>query len=149
MLKLSDLKPAKGSKKNRKRVGRGESSGTGGTAGRGHKGQNSRAGGGVRTGFEGGQTPIYRRSPKNRGFNNIFKKEFAIINLEDLNVFADGTEVTLQLLKEKGMISNRLNYLKILGKGDLSKKLSIKADKISKSAEGKLQKAGAKVELIK
>lgn len=148
MLKLEDLKPAEGSVKTRKRVGRGDASGTGGTAGRGHKGQNSRSGGGTRPGFEGGQTPLYRRLPKKRGFNNIFKKEYATFNLSDLNRFEDGTEVTLELLKEKRLVDKKINLLKILGNGEITSKISIKANKVTKSAEEKLKKASIKVEIL-
>jgi large subunit ribosomal protein L15 len=150
MVSLKDLKPEEGSVKKRKRVGRGDASGTGGTAGRGHKGQNSRSGGSTRPGFEGGQTPLYRRIPKKRGFNNIFKKEYALLNISDLNKFEDGAEVDLSFLKDLGLVKKSVNLLKILGDGDVSKKISIvKVNKISKTAEAKLKKAAIKVEIIK
>lgn len=148
MVKLSELKPAEGSVKTKKRVGRGDSSGQGGTAGRGHKGQNSRSGGSTRTGFEGGQTPLYRRYPKKRGFNNMFAKEYAVINISDLNAFSDGDIVSIDLLKEKDMISNKYKYLKILGEGEVTAKVSVKAHKLSKTAQEKLEKAKIKVEII-
>lgn len=148
-MKLQDLRPNQGSTKNRTRVGRGDASGTGGTAGRGHKGQKSRSGGNVRPGFEGGQTPLYRRVPKKRGFNNLFKKDFAILNVCDLKQFADGTVITLEYLKENQIIKRNHDLLKILGNGELDKKdLTIKANKISEAAAQKLQKAGVKVEII-
>lgn len=149
MLRLEDLKPQEGSVKQRKRVGRGDASGTGGTAGRGHKGQNSRSGGSTRTGFEGGQTPLYRRIPKKRGFNNRFKKEFATLNLAELNIFEDGTVIDLEYLKDKKLANSKMKYLKILGNGEIEKKVAIKAHKVTKTAELKLQKAGIKVEIIK
>ncbi|MBS4537337.1 50S ribosomal protein L15 [Clostridium sp. D2Q-11] len=147
-MKLHELRPNKGgSTKNRKRLGRGTATGQGKTSGRGENGQNSRSGGGVRPGFEGGQLPIYRRLPK-RGFTNIFATKYAIVNLEDLNRFEDGTEVTPQLLKELGVIKKLEDGVKVLGNGELNKKLTIKAHKFSKSAAEKIEAIGGKVEVI-
>jgi large subunit ribosomal protein L15 len=147
-MKLHELKPNKGAVKNRKRLGRGTATGQGKTAGRGQDGQNSRSGGGTRPGFEGGQMPLYRRIPK-RGFSNYpFKKVWTIINLEELNRFEEGTEVTPQLLKETGMIKKINDGLKILGDGQLEKKLTIKAHKFSQSAIEKIEAAGGKAEVI-
>lgn len=135
--------------KKRKRVGRGMSSGHGKTSGRGQKGQKARAGKGARVGFEGGQTPLYRRLPK-RGFTNIFAKEFAIINVEDLNRFKDNTEVTPELLIDEGLVKKGRvkDGIKILGNGDLDKKLIVTAHKFSKSAVEKIEAAGGKVKVI-
>ncbi|RKD25421.1 LSU ribosomal protein L15P [Caminicella sporogenes DSM 14501] len=146
-MKLHELRPAKGAVKNRKRLGRGTATGQGKTAGRGQKGQKARSGGGVRPGFEGGQMPLYRRLPK-RGFKNPFKKEWTIVNLMDLNRFEDGTEVTPELLKEAGVIKKIKYGLKVLGDGELQKKLTIKAHKFSKSAIEKIEAAGGKAEVI-
>lgn len=146
-MKLHELKPAEGSRKTRNRVGRGIGSGNGKTAGRGHKGQNSRSGGGVRPGFEGGQNPLYRRLPK-RGFTNPTRKEFAILNLDQLNRFEDGTEVTPELLIETGTVSNVKDGVKILGNGKLDKKLTVKANKFSASAVEAIEAAGGKTEVI-
>ena len=146
-MKLHDLAPATGSKFAPKRKGRGIGSGNGKTAGKGHKGQNARSGGGVRPGFEGGQNPLYRRLPK-RGFNNPFRKEYAIVNIADLNVFAAGTEVTPAVLLEKGIIKNSLAGIKILGNGELTVGLTVKANKFSQSAVEKIQAAGGKTEVI-
>ncbi|MBS4535539.1 50S ribosomal protein L15 [Clostridium sp. D2Q-14] len=147
-MKLHELRPNKGgSTKPRKRLGRGTATGQGKTSGRGENGQNSRSGGGVRPGFEGGQMPIYRRLPK-RGFTNIFAKEYTIINLKDLNRFEDGTEVTPELLKETGVIKKIQDGVKVLGNGELNKKLTIKAHKFSKSATEKIEAVGGKVEVI-
>jgi large subunit ribosomal protein L15 len=143
-MKLHDLQPAAGSKKTPKRIGRGIGSGTGKTAGKGHKGQNARSGGGVRPGFEGGQNPLYRRLPK-RGFTNIHRKEYAIINLEQLNRFEDGTEVNLELLIETGLVKSLKDGVKVLGNGELTKKLSVSAHIFSKSAAEKIQAAGGNV----
>lgn len=148
MLNLNNLKPAEGSRSDRKRVGRGNSSGLGGTAGRGHKGQMSRSGSSTRPGFEGGQTPLYRRIPKNRGFNNISVREYATINIQDLSKFTDGEVVTLEYLKQKKMVNNRYKMLKILGKGDVTSKITIVADKITTAAADKLEKASVKVQLL-
>ncbi|MFX3624252.1 MAG: 50S ribosomal protein L15 [Ectobacillus sp.] len=146
-MKLHELKPAEGSRKVRNRVGRGIGSGNGKTAGKGHKGQNARSGGGVRLGFEGGQTPLFRRLPK-RGFTNINRKEFAIVNLEALNRFEDGTEVTPELLLETGVISKVNNGVKILANGKLEKKLTVKAHKFSSTAKEAIEAAGGKTEVI-
>ncbi|MHA0857699.1 50S ribosomal protein L15 [Paenibacillus sp. CMAA1364] len=146
-MKLHELSPAPGSTKVRKRVGRGPSSGTGKTSGRGHKGQNSRSGGGVRPGFEGGQNPLYRRLPK-RGFTNPTRKEYAIINIEDLNNFAADTEVTPEFLFDNGIVKNAKSGIKILGNGELTIKLTVKANKFSQSAVEKIEAAGGKTEVI-
>lgn len=131
----------------RKRVGRGPGSGLGKTSGRGQKGQNARSGGGVRPGFEGGQTPLARRLPK-RGFTNINRKEYAVVNVEDLNRFEDGTVVTPALLKEVGLVRKELNGVKILGNGELTKKLNVTAAIFSKSAVEAIEKAGGKAEVL-
>ena len=131
----------------RKRVGRGPGSGLGKTSGRGQKGQNARSGGGVRPGFEGGQTPLARRLPK-RGFTNINRKEYAVVNVEDLNRFEDGTVVTPALLKEVGLVRKELNGVKILGNGELTKKLNVTAATFSKSAVEAIEKAGGKAEVL-
>lgn len=131
----------------RKRVGRGPGSGLGKTSGRGQKGQNARSGGGVRPGFEGGQTPLARRLPK-RGFTNFNRKEYAVVNVEDLNRFEDGTTVTPALLKEVGLVRKELNGVKILGNGELTKKLNVTAAKFSKSAVEAIEKAGGKAEVL-
>lgn len=146
-VKLHELKPAKGSVKAAKRKGRGPGSGLGKTAGRGHKGQKARSGGGVRPGFEGGQMPLIRRVPK-RGFTNIFAKVYSIVNVKDLEVFEDGTVVTPELLKEKGIISKLNDGVKILGDGELSKSLTVKAHKFSKAAQEKIEAVGGKAEVI-
>ena len=145
-MKLHELKPVQGTK-DRKRVGRGVGSGTGKTAGKGHNGQNSRSGGGVRPGFEGGQTPLFKRLPK-RGFTNYTRKEFAIVNLGALNVFEDGTVITPELLLEKRLIRKILDGLKVLGDGQFDKKLTIKAHKVTRSAMEKIEAAGATFEVI-
>ena len=148
-MKLHELKPNKGGAvKATKRLGRGTGSGQGTTAGRGHDGQNSRSGGGVRPGFEGGQMPIYRRLPK-RGFTNIFAKKFTIVNLSDLNErFEDGAEVTPVTLIESGLVNKLNDGIKVLGDGNLDKKLTVKATKFSKSAIEKIEANGGKVEVI-
>jgi len=146
-MKLFELQPAPGSKKLPKRKGRGHGAGNGKTAGRGHKGQNARAGGGVRPGFEGGQMPIYRRLPK-RGFNNIFAKVYAEVNVSDLNIFDNGTVVTQELLKEKGLVNKVIDGVAVLGNGDLTKKLTVKAERFTKTASEKIEAAGGKVEVI-
>ena len=146
-MKLHELSPAPGSRHVRKRVGRGIGSGHGKTSGRGHKGQNARSGGGVRPGFEGGQNPIYTRLPK-CGFTNINRKEYAIVNLKDLNRFADGSEVTPETLIEAGVVKNRKHGIKILGNGELKVKLTVKANKFSRSAVEKIQAAGGQAEVI-
>jgi large subunit ribosomal protein L15 len=146
-VKLHELKPAEGSRKTRNRVGRGIGSGNGKTAGRGHKGQKARSGGGVRPGFEGGQNPLYRRLPK-RGFTNPTRKEFAVVNLDTLNRFEAGTTVTPELLLETGVVKNRLDGIKILGNGELTVKLTVQANKFSQSAVDKIEAAGGKTEVI-
>jgi large subunit ribosomal protein L15 len=146
-MKLHELSPAPGSKKTRTRVGRGIGSGLGKTAGRGMKGQKSRSGGGVRTGFEGGQMPIYRRLPK-RGFKNVFAKEYAEINISTLNRFDDGVTVDPVALVEEGIIKNVRDGIRILGNGELTKKLTVRANGFTKAAESKITAAGGKVEVI-
>lgn len=147
-MKLHELKPNAGSTASRKRVGRGAGSGLGKTSGKGHKGQNARSGGGVRPGFEGGQLPLFRRLPK-RGFSNYeFKTRYATVNVEDLEVFEENTVVTIDLLKEKGLIKKELDGLKILGNGNLTKKLTIRADKFTNSAKAKIENIGGKTEVI-
>ena len=146
-MKLHELRPNPGSNKNRKRLGRGTASGQGKTGGRGQDGQKSRSGGGVRPGFEGGQMPLYRRLPK-RGFTNIFATEYAEINVEVLNRFEDGAEITPELLKQTGILKKQLDGVKVLGNGELTKKLTVKANKFSKSAVEKIEAAGGKVEVI-
>ena len=146
-MKLHELSPAPGSRHKRKRVGRGPGSGMGKTSTRGHKGQWARSGGGVRLGFEGGQNPLYRRLPK-RGFTNINRKEFAIVNLDDLNRFAAGTEVTPETLLESGIVKNPRDGIKILGDGEINVQLTVKANKFSQSAVEKIQAAGGKTEVI-
>ena len=146
-MKLHELKPAEGSRKVRNRVGRGIGSGNGKTSGRGHKGQNARSGGGVRPGFEGGQNPLFRRLPK-RGFTNINRKEYAIVNLDALNRFEDGAEVTPALLLETGIVSNEKAGIKILGHGTLSVKLNVKAHNFSASAKEAIENAGGTTEVI-
>lgn len=146
-MKLHELKPAEGSRHERKRKGRGIGSGNGKTAGKGHKGQNARSGGGVRPGFEGGQTPLARRLPK-RGFTNINRKEFAVVNLDALNRYEDGTEVTPELLIETGLVKKALAGIKVLAKGNLEKKLTVKAHKFSSAAEEAIKAAGGQTEVI-
>lgn len=146
-MKLNELKSPSGANKRIKRVGRGIGSGHGKTSTRGHKGQKSRSGSSIRPGFEGGQMPLQRRLPK-RGFTNIFKKDYAIVNLKDLNVFDDNTEVTPELLIEKGLIKKAKDGVKILGDGELEKTLIVKAHKVSKQAEEKVTARGGKVEVI-
>lgn len=145
-MRLGELSPAVGSKKRRKRVGRGMASGNGKTSGKGHKGQNARSGGGVRPGFEGGQMPLHRRVPK-RGFNNIFKKRYAIINVGDLEKFEDGAEVNILKLLEMGVVKKKYCGLKVLGNGTIEKKLKITASKFSKMAVEKIENAGGKVNI--
>lgn len=146
-MKLHELSPAPGSRHERKRVGRGTGSGMGKTSTRGHKGQNARSGGGVRPGFEGGQNPLYRRLPK-RGFVNPTRKEYAILNIEDLNSFAADTEVTPELLFEQGIVKDAKSGIKILGNGEITVKLTVKANKFSQSAVEKIEAAGGKTEVI-
>ncbi|MCL6548107.1 MAG: 50S ribosomal protein L15 [Alicyclobacillus sp.] len=147
-MKLHELKPAPGSRKARKRVGRGTSSGHGKTSTRGHKGQWARSGGGVRPGFEGGQTPLFRRLPK-RGFTNApFKKEYAVVNLGDLNRFPEGTVVTPELLKEHRLVRNFRDGVKVLAKGDLNVKLTVRAHAYSGAAKEKIEALGGTAEVI-
>ena len=146
-MKLSELSPAAGSTQIAKRKGRGHGTGNGKTAGRGHKGQKARSGGGVRVGFEGGQMPLARRIPK-RGFNNIFAKHFAIVNVSDLERFDNDTVVTEELLVETGLVKKALDGVKVLGNGDLSKKLTVNVTAFSASAKEKIEKAGGKAEVI-
>jgi len=146
-MKLHELKAAPGSSKAPKRKGRGTGSGQGKTAGRGTKGQNARSGGGVRLGFEGGQMPLYRRIPK-RGFTNIWRKAPEIVNIGDLNMFEDGAEITAEALVEKGLIKKQGCGLKVLGDGKLEKRLTVRANKFSKSAAEAIEKAGGKAEVV-
>lgn len=146
-MKLFELQPGVGSTKDNKRKGRGHGSGNGKTAGRGHKGQNARSGGGVRIGFEGGQMPIYRRLPK-RGFNNIFALKYAEINVSDLNKFEDGTTVDAAALKEAGIIKKTLDGVKVLGNGSIEKKVIVKAAKFTEAAKEKIVVAGGKYEVM-
>jgi large subunit ribosomal protein L15 len=146
-MKLHELKPAEGSRCVRNRVGRGTSSGNGKTSGRGQKGQKARSGGGVRLGFEGGQTPLFRRLPK-RGFTNINRKDYALVNLDMLNRFDDGTEVTPVFLVDAGIVKNEKSGVKILATGKLTKKLTVKATKFSKAAEEAIVAAGGTIEVI-
>ena len=141
-MRLHELKTRPGSKHRVKRLGCGESSGHGKTSGKGHKGQKARSGGSIRLGFEGGQMPLIRRLPK-RGFNNAaFKTSYALVNLADLEQFADGLQVTEALLREKGLVNGRFDGLKILGRGELTKKLTVEADKFSEAARQAIEKAG-------
>lgn len=147
-MKLHELKPNPGSTATKKRLGRGVGSGLGKTSGKGHKGQNARSGGGVRIGFEGGQTPLFRRLPK-RGFSNArFKTEYATINVDDLNRFNDGDVITPELLKSTGLVKHQLCGIKILGNGDLEKKLTVKATKFSATAKEKIESMGGSIEVI-
>jgi large subunit ribosomal protein L15 len=146
-MKLDELKPASGSNKKRKRVGRGDGSGHGKTSGRGHKGQGARSGGNTKPGFEGGQMPLQRRLPK-RGFHNPFRVELAIVNLGQLNELPTGSEVTPENLAEHGLVNGKNRRVKILGEGSLSKALIVKAHGFSASAKEKIEAAGGKAELI-
>ena len=146
-MKIHELKPALDSNKAVKRIGRGHGSGNGKTAGKGHKGQKARSGGGVRIGFEGGQMPLARRIPK-RGFNNIFATKYAIVNVSDLNKFKDGTVVDTELLVASGLVKKVYDGVKILGNGELTAKLTVKAAKFSQSAVEKIEKAGGKTEVM-
>jgi len=147
VLQLHNLKPAKGANAKRKRIGRGPGSGSGVTAGRGHKGQKSRSGYSSRAGFEGGQMPLYRRLPK-RGFTNIFAKRFVVLNVRDLNRFENGTEVSAQALMEVGYMKRAHDGLRILGQGELKKKLTVRAVHFSESARAKIEAAGGKAEIV-
>lgn len=146
-MKLHELKPAEGSTKSRKRIGRGVGSGWGKTAGRGNKGHNSRSGGGVRPGFEGGQMPIHRRLPK-RGFTNIFKKEIAIINVRDLSRFEAGSVVDEAALVQNGLVKGRRHGIKLLGQGDINIPITVYINAISRSAKEKVEAAGGTVKVI-
>lgn len=146
-MKLHELRAAEGSSRNRKRRGRGHATGQGTTGGRGMNGQKSRSGGGVRLGFEGGQMPLYRRLPK-RGFTNIWGTEYAVINVEDLNRFDEGTTVTPALLKEQGIVKEQKDGIKVLGNGEISKNITVQAHKFSKTATEKIEAAGGKAEVI-
>jgi large subunit ribosomal protein L15 len=146
-MNLSNLKPTPGSTHSKKRLGRGIGSGTGKTAGKGHKGQNARSGGGTRPGFEGGQTPWFKRIPK-RGFTNRFRKEYATVNVSELNKYAEGTVVDTELLLKDRLIRKELNGLKVLGNGEITVKLTVKTNKITKSAQDKIEAAGGSVEVI-
>ncbi len=146
-MKLHELSPAPGSVKSKYRKGRGTGSGNGKTAGRGHKGQNARSGGGVRPGFEGGQLPIYRRLPK-RGFKNRFATDYATVNISRFDRFEDGTTVDAELLLNEGLIGNAKDGLKILGNGEITKKLTVKANVFSQNAKEKIEAAGGKAEVL-
>ena len=144
---LNQLKPVEGARHSKKRIGRGIGSGIGHTSGKGTKGQNSRSGGGVRPGFEGGQLPLFQRLPK-RGFHNISRKEYAVVNVEQLNVFEDGAVVDVEALINAGLVKNVLNGVKILGQGELTKKLTVKANKFSESAKKAIEALGGSVEVM-
>ena len=146
-MNLHEMKYNDGARRDTKRLGRGQGSGQGKTAGKGHKGQNARSGGGVAIGFEGGQTPLYKRIPK-RGFTNFARIEYAIINLSDLNKFDDGATVTPEILKAAGIVKKTLDGIKVLGAGKLEKKLTVKCNKISASAKEAIEKAGGSVEVL-
>ena len=146
-MKLHELSPAEGSTRENFRKGRGAGSGNGKTAGKGHKGQNARSGGGVRPGFEGGQIPLYRRLPK-RGFNNIFAKHYAIVNVNALDVFENGAVVNAEALIEKGIIKKALDGVKILGRGEVTKKVTVQAAIFSASAKEKIESVGGKCEVV-
>ena len=146
-MRLEELTPAPGARTPRFRKGRGIGSGNGKTAGKGHKGQKARSGGGVRPGFEGGQMPLYRRIPK-RGFTNIFGKEYSEINVATLNKFEDGAEVTPELLKASGILKNLKDGVSVMGNGELTKKLTVKANRFTKTAKEKIEAAGGKAEVI-
>ena len=146
-MKLHELSPAVSSTKEAKRIGRGHGSGNGKTAGKGHKGQKARAGRGMRAGFEGGQMPLQRRVPK-RGFNNIFATKFAIVNVSDLEVFEAGAVIDTQALQEKGLVKKIYDGVKVLGNGNLSKAVTVKASAFSESAKSKIEAAGGKAEVI-
>ena len=146
-MKLHELSPAQGSAKKAWRVGRGAGSGNGKTAGKGHKGQNARSGGGVRPGFEGGQIPLYRRLPK-RGFNNMFAATYTVVNVEVLNAFEDGAVVDAQALVDAGIVKKINDGLKVLGRGEITKKITVKAAKVSESAKAKIEAAGGTGEVI-
>ena len=146
-MKINELSPAEGSRKKRKRVGRGPGSGHGKTCCRGHKGQRSRSGGGVRPGFEGGQMPLHRRLPK-RGFNNIFRKEYNILNVEDLNQFEPNAFLDVEAFKQAGLIKKIMDGIKLLGTGEITRPVVVRIQKVSKTAKEKIEASGGKVELI-
>ena len=146
-MKLNDLIPAAGSTKEAKRKGRGIGTGNGKTGGRGHKGQNARSGGGVRPGFEGGQMPLHLRLPK-RGFTNIFRTSYAVINVADLNAFEDGAVIGIEEIKESGLVKKTYDGIKVLGNGELTKKLTVKANAFSGTAKEKIEAKGGSVEVI-
>lgn len=146
-MKLNDLKATEGARSTKKRIGRGLGSGNGKTSGKGQKGQNSRSGGGVAIGFEGGQTPFFKRMPK-RGFTNFTRKEYAIVNVEDLNKFEDGVTVDFAAMKAAGLVKKELDGLKVLGNGKLEKKLTVKAAKFSASAKKAIEEAGGTAEVL-
>lgn len=146
-MKLHELKSSEGARKRRNRVGRGMSSGNGKTSGRGHKGQKARSGGNTRPGFEGGQMPLFQRLPK-RGFTNINRKDYAVVNLETLNQFEDGTEITPELLQKQGVVKNLKSGIKVLGKGTVENKYTVKAHKFSTSAKEAIEAAGGKTEVV-
>ena len=146
-MNLHEMKYNEGARHSTKRLGRGQGSGQGKTAGKGHKGQNARSGGGVAIGFEGGQTPIFKILPK-RGFTNFNRVEYAVVNLSDLNRFEEGSTVTPELLKETGLVKKQLDGIKVLANGSLEKKLTVKCNKISKAAQAAIEKAGGTVEVI-
>ena len=146
-MKLHELSPAAGSTRSVYRKGRGPASGNGKTAGKGHKGQNARSGGGVRPGFEGGQIPLYRRLPK-RGFTNVFAKEYAIVNVCDLNAFEDGAVINAEVLLEKRIIRKALDGVKVLGRGELTKKVTVQAAIFSAGAKEKIESVGGKCEVV-
>ena len=145
MLTLSNLSPNPGSRKSRKRVGRGQGSGRGKTSTRGHKGYKARSGSSIKPGFEGGQMPLQRRIPK-RGFNNIFRKEFAIVNVNDLEVFEAGTKIDLSALIDAGLVAKKFKLVKVLGNGEISKSLTVSVDKLSEAARKKIEAAGGTIE---
>ena len=146
-MKLESLSPAEGSRRDVKRIGRGHGSGNGKTAGKGHKGQKARAGRGMRAGFEGGQMPLQRRLPK-RGFNNIFATNYAVVNVDQLNAFEDGAVVDTEALVKAGLVKKTLDGIKVLGSGNIEKKLTVKAAAFSESAKQKIEAAGGKAEVI-
>ena len=146
-MNLHEMKYNEGARHTTKRLGRGQGSGQGKTSGKGHKGQNARSGGGVAIGFEGGQTPFFKSMPK-RGFTNFNRIEYAVVNLSDLNRFDEGTTVTAELLKQAGIVKKQLDGIKVLGNGKLEKKINVACNKISKSAQAAIEKAGGKVEVI-
>lgn len=146
-MKLHEMKYNDGARSDIKRLGRGQGSGQGKTAGKGHKGQNARSGGGVAIGFEGGQTPLFKRIPK-RGFTNFTRVEYAVVNLDTLNRFEDGAVVTPEVLKETGIVKKQLNGIKVLGNGKLEKKLTVKCNKISASAKKAIEEVGGTVEVL-